>query len=39
LFGLRLELSRFQLLVLTLALMTGAAFAFYVFVENFAPRA
>lgn len=38
LFGLRLELSRFQLLVLTLALMTAAAFAFYVFVENFATR-
>jgi hypothetical protein len=37
-FGVTLELSRFQLLVLALALITGAVFAWYAFVENFTPR-
>ena len=37
-FGVTLELSRFQLLVLALALITGAVFAWYAFVENYAPR-
>ncbi|MGH8872691.1 MAG: hypothetical protein ACRDWS_12005 [Acidimicrobiia bacterium] len=37
-FGNRLELGRFQSLVLTLPLLTGTTFAGYVFVENYTPR-
>lgn len=38
LFGVRLQLGRFQLLVLSVAVLTGAAFVGYAFVENFTPR-